>query len=121
MRITKLGAATIAASLTFSGAALAFADEVMPADPTVEEEVVDTTTTTALEATTTTAVAPTTTTTVAAGDEDEGEAGEHPDNHGAAVSQAAHDTPPGPGHGKAVSEVARDNHGHTKAPHTADE
>jgi hypothetical protein len=33
------------------------------------------------------------------------------DNHGAVVSAAAHDVPPGPDHGKAVSAVARDNHG----------
>jgi hypothetical protein len=127
MRITKLGAATLAASLTFGGAALAFADDAMPADPTVQEE---TTTTTAVEdpgaTTTTTAVEtpePTTTTTVAPGDEAtgeeeaaEGDAKEHPDNHGKIVSEAAHATPPGPGHGKAVSEIARStNHGHTKA------
>ena len=126
MRITKLGAAALAASISFGGAALAFADDVMPADPTVEGE---TTTTTALdEPTTTTAgdegveegTEPTTTTT-AVGDETEdagdeaGEAKEHPDNHGKIVSEAAHNTPPGPGHGKAVSEVARStNHGHTK-------
>ena len=36
------------------------------------------------------------------------------DNHGAVVSQAAHDCPTGEGgvHGECVSAVARDNHGH---------
>jgi hypothetical protein len=33
------------------------------------------------------------------------------DNHGAAVSQAAHECPPGPEHGPCVREVARDNAG----------
>src|ERR1043166_9051797 len=33
------------------------------------------------------------------------------DNHGAAVSKVARETPPGPDHGKIVSAVARDNHG----------
>ena len=32
----------------------------------------------------------------------------HPDNHGAAVSQAAHECPAGPEHGACVREVARD-------------
>ena len=133
MRITKLGAAALAASISFGGAALAFADDVMPADPTVEGE---TTTTTALDQSTTTTALdddgaePTTTTTVAdegeqegdeeAGEDAEGDAGaakEHPDNHGKIVSETARNTPPGPGHGKAVSEVARStNHGQTKAP-----
>ena len=118
MRISKLGAATLAASLTLGGAAMAFADDVMPEDPTIED-VVETTTTTAADTTSSTSV--TTSTSVAMDEADEPEDGDggrepgtHPDNHGAAVSQAAHDTPPGPGHGKAVSEVARSNHGHTK-------
>ena len=33
------------------------------------------------------------------------------DNHGACVSAAAHDTPPGPGHGEAVSKVAKSDCG----------
>jgi hypothetical protein len=33
---------------------------------------------------------------------------EHPDNHGAAVSTAAHECPEGEGHGECVSAVARD-------------
>lgn len=118
MRMTKLGAAAMAASISFGGAALAFADDVMPADPTVEGE---TTTTTALEEATTTTVAgdtePTTTTTVTdeEGGDEAGEAKAHPDNHGKVVSETARNTPPGPGHGKVVSEVARStNHGHTK-------
>jgi hypothetical protein len=32
---------------------------------------------------------------------------EHPDNHGKLVSETARNTPPGPGHGAAVSAVAR--------------
>ena len=115
MRITRFGAATLAASLAFGGAALAFADEVMPEDPTIVDEV-GTTTTTAVVETTTTSAAP-----KDDGSDAEEDAAEkdgdkaHPDNHGARVSEAAHDTPPGPGHGKAVSEVARStNHGHTK-------
>ena len=36
---------------------------------------------------------------------------EHPENHGACVSQAAHDTPPGPDHGKTVSSVAQSDCG----------
>ena len=126
MRITKLGAAALAASVTFGGAALAFAEEVMPADPTVEAEATTTTTgvdeakPTTTTTTTTTEAEPTTTTTVEggedAGEDAAGEAKEHPDNHGKIVSQTAHDTPPGPGHGKAVSEVARSkNHGPAKA------
>jgi hypothetical protein len=126
MRISKLSAAVLAASVTFGGAALAFADDAMPADPTLEGE--PTTTTAAVEdsgpTTTTTVddVEPTTTTTVA-GDEDvEGDATEHPDNHGKTVSEAAKNTPPGPGHGKVVSEVARStNHGHTKGDVAAKE
>jgi hypothetical protein len=51
-----------------------------------------------------------------------GHHGEHPDNHGKAVSTAAHDTPPGPGHGPAVSAVARGDHGHdaTEGPEGGD-
>jgi hypothetical protein len=136
MRITKMSAAALAATLSFGGAALAFADDAMPADPTLETGATTTTvagdpgttTTTVVEepTTTTTVVDEPTTTTTAVGDEgeraegeDEGEGTgathEHPDNHGKIVSEAAHATPPGPGHGKAVSEVARStNHGHTK-------
>jgi cytoskeletal protein RodZ len=39
------------------------------------------------------------------------EAGEHPDNHGKYVSQAAHACPPGPGHGACVSAVAHSDAG----------
>jgi hypothetical protein len=45
----------------------------------------------------------------------ESSSGEHADNHGAAVSQAAHDCPPGPGHGACVSAVAHSDAG--KKPH----
>jgi hypothetical protein len=60
----------------------------------------------------------TTSTTVAAGGgattTSEPEA-EHHDNHGACVSQAAHDTPPGPDHGKTVSSVAQSDCGKDQA------
>lgn len=132
MRISKVSAAALAASVMFGGAALAFADDAMPADPSIVEETTTTTagdadpTTTsvtdATEATTTTTVLEPTTTTVAGGEEETDGDGDgakvHPDNHGKAVSEAAHATPPGPGHGKAVSEVARSNHGHTKGENT---
>ncbi len=36
-----------------------------------------------------------------------GDTGQHPANHGQVVSNVARNTPPGPGHGKAVSAVAR--------------
>lgn len=51
-------------------------------------------------------------------DEDEGEAGDDGvealvgENHGAAVSLAAHECPPNAEHGACVREVARANHGH---------
>ncbi len=41
-------------------------------------------------------------------DDDSSEEGTHPDNHGAAVSEAAHSCPPGPEHGKCVSAVAHE-------------
>ena len=34
---------------------------------------------------------------------------EHPDNHGADVSKAAHECPTGPGHGQCVSAVAHEH------------
>lgn len=46
---------------------------------------------------------------------DESASSEHPDNHGGAVSQAAHDCPPGPEHGPCVSAVAHSDAG--KKPH----
>jgi hypothetical protein len=135
MRISKFGAAAVAATLTFGGAALAFADDAMPADPTVDPGATTTTVAGGDQATTTTTAVevPETTTTIAGGDqgddveppeapegpeddqgEDSGATHEHPDNHGKAVSEAAHNTPPGPGHGKAVSQVAHQNHGQSK-------
>jgi hypothetical protein len=59
----------------------------------------------------------TTSTTVAAGGgttTTEPEA-DHHDNHGACVSAAAHDTPPGPDHGKTVSGVAQSDCGKDQA------
>ncbi|HEV3355052.1 MAG TPA: hypothetical protein VG076_19130 [Acidimicrobiales bacterium] len=41
--------------------------------------------------------------------------GDNHDNHGACVSQAAHDTPPGPDHGKTVSSVAQSDCGKDQA------
>ena len=50
-----------------------------------------------------------------------------PGTHGYEVSKIAHETPPGPGHGRAVSAVARSwagkkhpNHGNQGHGHTAD-
>lgn len=118
MRITKLGAAALAATLTLGGTALAFAEELVPADPTLEPDG-STTTTVADDPTTTT-----TTTSVAPEEEEpesEGEDEVRPDNHGKIVSETARNTPPGPGHGKAVSEVARStNRGQTKAAKVKD-
>ena len=122
--MAKFSAAGLAAGLTFGGAVIAVAQEGGgDADP-----VDDTTTTTVIEDTTTTTVADTTTTTAAveepddesdgdeAGGDADGEARAHPENHGKYVSQAAHDSPPGPGHGKAVSEVARSDAGKKSKP-----
>ena len=113
MRLSKISAAVLAASVTFGGAALAFADDVMPADPTIEADATTTTVEDPAPTTTAEGTEPTTTTTVAEGDgEADGDGTKvHPDNHGKAVSETAHNTPPGPGHGKAVSEVARSKAG----------
>jgi hypothetical protein len=64
----------------------------------------DASTTSTVESTSTTAAPNGSTTTTEAEHE-------HPENHGACVSQAAHDTPPGPDHGKAVSDVAHSDCG----------
>jgi hypothetical protein len=52
---------------------------------------------------------------------DEPDAGERPDNHGAAVSEAAHTCPPGPEHGACVREVARSDAGKPHADETEDQ
>ena len=44
-------------------------------------------------------------------DDTDGVTRQHPANHGQVVSNVARTTPPGPGHGKAVSAVARGTHG----------
>jgi len=78
------------------------------------------TTSTAVEETTTsTTEAPTTTTTAAAKPDTPSHDG-HPDNHGACVSAAAHDTPPGPDHGAAVSKVAHSDCGKDASAKGAD-
>ena len=73
-----------------------------------------TTSTSVVETTTSTTEAPATTSTTEAPAKP-GPAGTegHPQNHGACVSAAAHDTPPGPGHGAAVSKVAHSDCGKT--------
>ena len=78
-------------------------------------------TTSTEESTTTTVVAEagTTTTTTAKGPAPATD-GAHPQNHGACVSAAAHDTPPGPGHGAAVSKVARSDCGKSTSANGAD-
>ena len=116
----KVLAAGLAGGLVFGGAVLAVAEEGTAGD---DVPVDDTTTTTAVDE----VVDPTTSTTVPdeepeAGDAaDAGDAGdldapedgarEHPENHGRYVSEAAHDGEPGPGHGAAVSGVARSGAG----------
>lgn len=67
---------------------------------------VDDSTTSSTEATTSTTVAPGGGATTSTAPE-----AERHDNHGACVSQAAHDTPPGPDHGKTVSSVAQSDCG----------
>jgi hypothetical protein len=95
-------------------------DEVSTTSTTV-----DSTTSTSVDdsstSTTATTEAPTTSTTVAPNGSTTTTApsGEHPENHGACVSAAAHDTPPGPGHGKAVSSVAHSDCGKTPPSTTA--
>ena len=73
---------------------------------------VDDESTSTTEASTSTTAAPNASTTT------EPEA-EHPENHGACVSAAAHDTPPGPDHGKTVSGVARSDCGKPTTASTA--
>ena len=114
MNKSKVATWVVAGALALgSGMALA---ETTPEDPALVEPGEETTTTVADETTTTTVAEPTTTTTVAGNDEgdddgDEGATGEHPDNHGKVVSEAAHDhshDEEAGNHGKYVSGVARD-------------
>ncbi len=76
---------------------------------------VDETTTTTLDDTTTTTLPDTTTTTMPTGGEDDPastpNACTSAANHGQFVSGVARSTPPGPGHGAAVSEAAQSNCG----------
>jgi hypothetical protein len=86
-------------------------DTTTSVDDSTTTSVDDSTTTTESPTTTeapTTTVAPSTSTTAGTG------SGEFK-NHGACVSAAAHDTPPGPGHGQAVSEVAKSDCGKQNA------
>ena len=120
MKLRKAVPALIAA-LVAGGASWALAEEG-PADPEVTE-VPSSTTTVAVAPTTTTVVEPTTTTAppeepVEPGEEgdEEGGAGggrgEHPENHGRYVSEAAHNHDhPGQNHGEFVSDVARSDAG----------
>ena len=63
------------------------------------------------DSTSTTATSEATSTTVGGAGVTSTTEAEHHDNHGACVSAAAHDTPPGPDHGKTVSGVARSDCG----------
>jgi len=76
----------------------------------------DSTTSTTAGNDTSTTVAPNGATTTTEPGEHEGDA--H-DNHGACVSKAAHDTPPGPEHGKTVSSVAQSDCGKNTTGTTA--
>jgi hypothetical protein len=112
-----IGASGIAVAATQHGARpmSVSADETTTTDPGTTTSSVDGSTTTSTstpdsttttEASTTTTVPPTTTTSAPGGDQFK--------NHGDCVSQAAHDTPPGPGHGDAVSTVAQSDCGKNK-------
>jgi hypothetical protein len=95
----------VAAFAIMAGTGIALAEDGDPPEVPLDE--VDETTT---STTSSTVVEETTTTTL--GESEAGaDAGSAGDNHGAVVSQAAHDCPTGPGgvHGACVSAVARDH------------
>ena len=124
--VTLMLTAGVAVAATSGGSHPTFAQEdtstsVGVDDSTTSSAVSDSTTTSLLdestttststdESTTSTSVDQATTTTQAGGSG----TGDFK-NHGDCVSQAAHDTPPGPGHGQAVSEVAKSDCGKTTA------
>jgi hypothetical protein len=89
-----------------AGAGIALAEDGDPPEGTEVEVPLD-----EVDESTTTSVVEEPTTVVE--DEESDESDEATDNHGAAVSQAAHECPTGPGgvHGECVSAVARDHDG----------
>jgi len=121
--VTLMLTAGVAVAATSGGSHPTFAQEdtstsVGVDDSTTTSAVSDSTTSTSIDestttstptdqSTTSTSVNQATTTTQAGGTEFK--------NHGECVSAAAHDTPPGPGHGQAVSEVAKSDCGKTTA------
>lgn len=100
-----------------AGAAVAATDTgprpTLPAEETTTSTVQATTSTSVEETTTSTTTADATTKSTSTTEpaKPDSTTGDHPDNHGACVSKAAHDTPPGPGHGAAVSKVAQSDCG----------
>src|SRR5947207_691052 len=122
---TRTAAGIVVALVIAAGAAVAATDTgPRPTLPTAAEEssttsTLEATTSTTVEQTTTSTTEATTTSTTEAAKPDSS-AGDHPDNHGACVSKAAHDTPPGPGHGAAVSKVARSDCGKSTSAHGDD-
>ena len=112
--VALMAASGIAVAATSTGSRPTFAQEetsTSEADSTTTS-VADSTTTSSTSEVTTTTAAPSTSTTAGPGEFK---------NHGACVSAAAHDTPPGPGHGRAVSEVAKSDCGKDKAAGDGDE
>src|SRR5690242_20712242 len=119
------------ASAVLLASGVAFAATDGGSRPTVTQDEVTTSTTVGSDSTSTsvddsststtaTAEAPTSTTVSPNGSTTTTEhEGEQPENHGACVSAAAHNTPPGPDHGKAVSEVAHSDCGKTSPSTTA--
>jgi hypothetical protein len=126
----RVVAGVAAAVLLASGVAVAATDTgsrptVSREDATTSSTSVDPSTSTSVDEHTTTSTTepdettePTTSTTVSPTAPTSTTEPGREDNHGACVSAAAHDTPPGPDHGKAVSEVAKSDCG--KATPAAD-
>lgn len=130
-----LAAAVLAATfLTTGGAALALTGTSTDPAPVVSDATdsssFDTTTTTSTDLSSTETDSQDSTSTDSADSTDTTEStdstdasdsstGEHPDNHGADVSSAAHTCPTGPGHGECVSAVAHDHGGSSSTSSTS--
>jgi hypothetical protein len=95
-------------STSTDGSADATSDDVACEDTSTDDTTTDDTTT---DDTTTDDTLPEDDGPEDEGDADAPESGGRPENHGAAVSEAAHTCPPGPEHGPCVSEVARNKAG----------
>jgi hypothetical protein len=94
------------ASLTWIGVSAASEDDDPVLDDQVEEIVDDTTTTTETEV-----EAEEADTTEGEPEAADSAAGEHPENHGRYVAEAAHTCAEGPGHGECVRAVAQSDAG----------